>query len=222
MNNTINQEILDMSESERQTFSLVNGNITMLSYNDCLKYLSGKYGDYTCPYGLYNSWNLFKTLYITDICRAWDAFYSEYNPIENYNGIESNTHVEKHGVLTRANTGNSSETATANNITSTNSVVPYDSADFKNDNKSVNTGNSTNVINSGSNETETYSDTELNDKTGHIITVDEHERHGNMGVTSTQKMITEEIELRFKPIIIEYLNKFILEYAYYYRGYVSI
>lgn len=217
MNKTISEEIQELTNAQKQDFEIKKENEVLINSTTVLNFFDIKYGEFTMPKTLYNSWILYKSLTITDLIRAYDAFYAEYNPIDNYDGVEEVTHLEKHGTVSKTSGGSSTETSTANNITTVNSVAPFDTTDMTNDDKSVNSGSSENIISSDNSETTEYNDTTLGTDTAHDITKDTIRKHGNIGVTMTQQMIREEIELRFKPVIIEYLTRFVYEYGYLYK-----
>lgn len=217
MNKTISEEIQELTNAQKQDFEIKKGSESLISSSTVLTFFDIKFGEFTMPKTLYNSWVLYKTTTITDLIRAYDAFYAEYNPIDNYDGVEEITHLEKHGTISKTSGGSSTETSTANNINTINSVAPFDTVDMTNNDKSVNSGSSENVISNDNNETTEYNDTTLGTDTAHDITKDTIRKHGNIGVTMTQQMIREEIELRFKPVIIEYLTRFVYEYGYLYK-----
>ena len=217
LNKTISEEIQELTNVQRQEFEIKKGNETLITSDTVLTFFDIKFGEFTIPKNLYNSWILYKSLTIPDLIRAYDAFYAEYNPIDNYDGTEEITHLEKHGTITKTSGGSSTETSTANNINTINSVAPFDTSDMTNNDKSVNSGSSENIISSDNSDTTEYNDTTLGTDTAHDITKDTIRKHGNIGVTMTQQMIQEEINLRFKPILIEYLTRFVYEYGYLYK-----
>lgn len=217
MNKTISEEIQELTTAQKQDFGIKKNNNILIDSATVLSFFDIKYGEFTMPKTLYNSWVLYKTTTIADLIRAYDAFYAEYNPIDNYDGVEEITHLEKHGTVSKTSGGSSTETSTANNINTINSVAPFDSNDLANNDKSVNSGSSETAISNDNSETTEYNDTTLGTETAHDITKDTIRKHGNIGVTMTQQMIKEEIELRFKPVIIEYLTRFVYEYGYLYK-----
>lgn len=217
MNKTISEEIQELTIAQKQKFEIKKENNVLVDSATVLSFFDIKYGEFTMPKTLYNSWALYKNTTITDLIRAYDAFYAEYNPIDNYDGVEEITHLEKHGTVSRTSGGSSTETSTANNINTINSVAPFDTADMTNNDKSVNSGSSETAISNDNSETTVYEETTLGSETAHDITKDTIRKHGNIGVTMTQQMIKEEIELRFKPILIEYLTRFVYEYGYLYK-----
>lgn len=217
MSKTISEEIQELTTAQKQKFEIKKGNETLITSDTVLTFFDIKYGEFTMPKTLYNSWVLYKTTTISDLIRAYDAFYAEYNPIDNYDGVEEITHLEKHGTVSKTSGGSSTETSTANNINTINSVAPFDSSDMTNNDKSVNSGSSETAISNDNSETTEYEETTLGTDSAHDITKDTIRKHGNIGVTMTQQMIQEEINLRFKPILIEYLTRFVYEYGYLYK-----
>lgn len=156
---------------------------------------------------------------------SWNRMYkalvtSEYSPIENTDrqteisdtrqtdGTESGS-SESNSTATQADTNESSGSGTT-----THSVTGFNSDTFANDDKdavtnqasesanSTATGKTTNSSSRTSGETETLSHTE--------------HTHGNIGVTTNQQMITDEIVLRrkydmYSLITREFKDKFCLE-----------
>lgn len=151
--------------------------------------------------------------------KLWNVYNETYNPIENYNMIETgeNTSIIEYGKsdtktdnLAHNETTNDTETP---NITETRTpnitrnvsenIYGFDSNSPSpaNTAQETNTGNeikqrtgtntrkvTTNGTNTGTETTVTSGNDETN--TNHTIT-----RHGNIGVTTTQQMLSSEIEL---------------------------
>lgn len=191
-------------------------------------YFINTYGRYTCR----NMWDKFlayNDMRAHDLYLAQEAYYAEYNPIDNYNGETERittkddgdeTHTHKTGgdggahktVTTLAADGTYTEHATTTD----------DSISYRNESKDTTNGG-----------TVTTDDLHTEDKTTHTATAktinaveytgDEihHEierKHGNLGITTTQSMITDEVSLRMTPVNKIYLDTFIREYAYYVGG----
>ena len=49
---------------------------------------------------------------------------------------------------------------------------------------------------------------------GHDISYHKLTKGGNLGVTTSQQMIENEIEMRLRPLLKMYLDTFVKEYAY--------
>lgn len=52
----------------------------------------------------------------------------------------------------------------------------------------------------------------------HDVEINEIEKGGNLGVTTSQQMIQSEVEMRLNPIITQYLNRFASQYFFYVGG----
>lgn len=118
-----------------------------------------------------------------------ETFYLDYNPIWNVDGTETEERT-----LTGTNTRKGDyDTNIDSKNTNTESVTGYNSNAFQNANRNVIDGNSktdsTENINDSKNEKEVLTKT----------------RGGNIGVTTTQKMLNEELEIRPKLNIYDYI-----------------
>lgn len=109
----------------------------------------------------------------------------KYNPIFNYEGTEKETTTRTPNLIYQQDsTTDIGATGGSNNTT--NSVAPYNSSQFVNQEKNASgytTDAQKNVV-SGK-----------NTETGQEVIVRESERGGNMGTTSTQSMIVQEREV---------------------------
>lgn len=159
-----------------------------------------------------------------NLTKMLSAYESEYNPIENYNGVENSTESydnykdEKEisgKVKTNVNVENKnmtgeyiSENTLQGYATSIHSESSFESDDVKVVNKDESKGTVVNntQANSGDNYTEWDNYKESNQKTG--TKTNELTKHGNLGVTTNQKMINEELELRKHDIFENWLKEF--------------
>ena len=131
-----------------------------------------------------------------------DTMGYAYNPLWNVDGSDSFQYIDTHGNVTRTNTPilqNSQELQTA----------PYDSATYKNTNKTISTYSGTQ-----STDTETHAqvtDASL-DGPVHAITggdyshIEKRVRQGNQGITMTTQLIEAERELVKFNLIQEFFN----------------
>lgn len=204
------------------TYSITDSdNNTILYDSDVLSYLQQRYGNYKTQADFTNLWRLYNAIHLADFRKAWAAWVAEYDPLENYNGIETNvrqymdgneTETITHGKTTTNSTG-------ANGIVTVTQVTTFDSTTPRDDTKTTNTGTTT-ATDSGTTTTgkvksskslsvgnTTYSADKIEAET--------NERHGNLGVTTSQQMITSETEMRMNPISMLYLDTFVSEYCYY-------
>lgn len=133
---------------------------------------------------------------------SWEAMakalYAEYKPLENYNRSEDWTdNGTRTDNLTESNTGsttgNGSLTQTSGG-TVTNSKKGYNSAGWVAGEKDESTGSR----NDTTSDSTTTNNTRTNTGTVGNVVTRKGNVHGNIGVTSSQQMITQEVELRVK------------------------
>ena len=133
--------------------------------------------------------------------RLMAALTAEYNPIENYNMVEFSGSASKVSD-TKSNPGT---------VTAKNNVFPFDS-------------------NSGTGKPESLTETSATQSTagfvdasqsmqwaagddfgstpaGNSVAMSKHTRTGNIGVTTSQQMLQQEIELRAKSIVDDFLKR---------------
>lgn len=128
--------------------------------------------------------------------RMIDALEAEYNPIENtdrYDEWTETTDTEQSHNVSRETSNNRNEDYTENgDSTSETSVSAYDSSTYTPRDKVVSQNGKTNTgsVNDNGNESEDMSGNGKETKT-----YSQH-MHGNIGVTSNQQMITQELDLR--------------------------
>lgn len=153
------------------------------------------------PFAFLTDFSLYNECMSENLSKLLDAFKLEYNPIENYDGYEKTT--TNYGEHTTFNKQGSQ--LVENNYGETNnenieSVTTNDTTTFFDTNKNnAKILEHTDKSNIGARIDEIQSIT-------HTDTV-ELEKHGNMGVTSTQTMLQQEYELRRKNIIYDYLHQ---------------
>lgn len=124
--------------------------------------------------------------------QMYTALTAEYSPIENYDRTETISRVtENSGSDTETTTlGSQTVTATIGNSENVTGVSAYNASDFTNREKE--TGNNSDTITS----TGSGSDTAKTDYGMKHTETENNRIHGNIGVTTSQTMITEEIKLR--------------------------
>lgn len=132
--------------------------------------------------------------------RTLEAMEMEYNPIENYDGHEQTTNVygqygefnTKGSQLNRYDYGEATTTAT-------DGVTTNDLNTFNDTAKATSTADARHdELDEGERIDEKRIDT-------HTDTITVH-KHGNMGVKTTQSVLLEEIALRNKNVIFEYID----------------
>ena len=157
--------------------------------------------------------------------KLWDAFNTEYNPLNNYDMVEHETPAETTHTVTPAETTETitpaettetitpAETTEENKpakVTTENGVSAFNSSDYSDNSKSTTTGddndkgvNTFEVNTAGTNKFEVdaagTNKTEVDAAGSDVFTV-QHERtltrSGNIGVMSSQSLLSSEIELR--------------------------
>lgn len=194
---TIKEQIDNLQSGEHDVFNILANDIVVANYQITLSYFTAKYSNWKTE-NLKANFDLFKQLSKDDITRAYNAFYAEYNPIDNYNGTETRTIIENTGKKVNKNSGGT----TVENMSTTFENVNYRPTDK--------TDTTFNNLESS----EEFENTTVGDNSGHHVTVDNFTRHGNLGTTQTTEMIQNEISLRMYPYITKLLDNFIAEYCY--------
>lgn len=157
--------------------------------------------------------------------RLWDAMHAEYNPIENYDLHELETPAEITHTISPAETtttetpseitrtitpAETTDTTKPAKMVTENGVSAFNSSGYVDDTKSTvtgdinDTGTDVFTVNTAGNEkleVDTAGNTKIEVDTAgsDILTVQndrELTRSGNIGVTTSQQMLTSEIELR--------------------------
>lgn len=176
-------------------------------------YFLKKYGEW---YTVNNSFLGFKSDFdyynlnkVEDLKRMLDAYFSEYKPLDNYNGTE--TIKETYGKQKETNIdGERTDTNIIGNeqTTSTDSVTSFETTNFSETGKNITTNDSrTDRVTKGS-----QTNTRENDAYENTITTT---KSGNLGITTSQQMIESELALRLKMNVKErYLDEFIAEWCY--------
>ena len=222
---TINEQIAEYTNTEKQIFTLKDANnSTILDGDKVLEYLEVTYNCYKTQYWLHTLWTTYDAIHRNDFLKAYEAVTAVYNPIENYNGTETTVRQRMDGETTETITHGKSTTNSidAGGIVNTTQVTSADDDTLRNDTQTTQTGSTTNAE-SGTTETVTDTTTKsltIGDTTytADYVEGETRDRHGNLGVTSSQNMITQEIELRLKPLIMLYLDQFANTYFYYIGG----
>lgn len=147
-----------------------------------------------------------------DFERMFQALRAEYSPIENYDRIESVKREHKNSgqdkeVITLGS--KSTLTHSGNDIAET-QVSAYNESEYTNRDKETQNYNTTTETQGSGNDTTT---------TDYGMTRNESEEarvHGNIGVTTTQQMINEEMKLRaqydiYRIIAMEFEREFLVQ-----------
>ena len=182
-------------------------------------YLKYTYGLYKTRADLHTLWSMYNAIHYADFLRAYAAYTADYNPLDNYNGTETNVYLNNDGIVTERTSHGKITTITANNVETENQVTTFESTTYRPDSKSTQTGSTTNA-DSGTTATTTEHSTATLEIDGTTYTADNvhgeiKNRHGNLGVTTNFQMITGEMDLRKNPIAMLYIDEFVNTYAYY-------
>ena len=140
---------------------------------------------------------LFSDMLEREFANKWTKLYEttvlEYNPIWNVDGTETTTTAAQHTITTDTNHANTVVTSTEigrRSTTREKKEFPYDTDTGKLTESETITENPA---------TDTRTDTNPETVADHETNTDQftvtHERHGNIGVTMTQDMITKEREV---------------------------
>ena len=189
------------------------------------------YSDAGQPEAAYQTdWVLYNNLYKDDLDRALAALYSSYDPISNYDMIEEGADGERRAKMTDTTTphGKITTDVTLSGTLQTDTTLYKSGVDSSGD--GVQTDKSTTVETPTTRKTTTETSYQTgtdsvithqsdNDKsataagttlTG-LDTGREHvlSRKGNIGVTTSQQMISSELELRKQDFILQYIRRFI-------------
>lgn len=228
------QKIDDVLESSLD-LSLPDDNGTPLIDNTTVRNIFSAYsefyvvGDFNALYQAYitTSWQ--------NVRKSLKSMSLEYNPINNYDMTESGYNTVDHGGNTSTKTpvgdSHNTETRTINAKTNTKQY----STTYDNQNPRLVGYSETSIggYNNPSSSTETvttelgerYSITETHETvskehdgqtlTGDEISIHSLKRSGNIGVTTTQQMLTSEYEMRKIDIVSSFIYTFIDMYAFY-------
>lgn len=201
---------------------------TLISNEIVKNYLYYNYGMFICT-DLHTKFSVYNAMQAADLAKALEAWNATYNPLENYNGVIERLVTDDHGDETKTHktggdggTHNTITSAAIDGTSTTHKVSTDESPSFRNDTQDTQTGG-----------TVTTDDLHTEDKTTHgttsrtvgsdtitadMIHTEKEEKHGNLGVTTSQQMIESECAMRLNPVIKQYLDRFIYQYAYYVGG----
>lgn len=196
------------------------------------------YGDWFCKGDILSRWELYNHLHLNGLSRAYLAITAEYNPIHNYDMNETSTDEINDGTTTETRTTDITDTAetsvnvnttatTSPNTTNTHSVNTYETGTtMRPEYTDSETGSTTTTTNASGEDNKSTGTNKTNgtvtSKTEHTpVTIDgmsgdrveKHtvNRSGNIGVTTSGTMVTEELELRKRSIEFEYYQQFAIE-----------
>lgn len=238
----ISDQIPLLTTAQRNTFALKKGTTVIKSADDVLNYFLCTFEYWKTPSPIATAWAVYESMHHSDFEKALDAWLAEYDPLHNYDGKEKTILLKSEGkttiiddgeshtapdstrnkVTTQATEGAQTETTTENEVTTYDSQTPR--LDNKSTVTSAPTGGEETIYNlktdtetDNTNTRERTNTTITHDGktyTAHDITINELEKGGNLGLTTSEQLIIQEVEMRLKPLIKMYLDAFIREYAY--------
>lgn len=134
--------------------------------------------------------------------KALDAFFSEYNPIENYdNNEESTTTTGAKEENFKKGTNTDTTEVGQGQITTKSDVTSYESNTFADADKVTTDESARTTTTTLGERTDTRTEKEH-------IDIFKKRIHGNIGVTTSQQMIESELDLRKRNVVTEYLTEF--------------
>ena len=238
----ISDQIPLLTTAQKNTFTLKKGTTVIKSADDVLNYFLCTFEYWKTPSPIATAWAVYESMHHSDFEKALDAWLADYNPLHNYDGKEKTILLKSEGKTTITDDGEShtSPDSTRNKVTTQategaqtettteNEVTTYDSQTPRLDNKSTvtsaPTGGEETIYNlktdtetDNTNTRERTNTTITHDGktyTAHDITINELDKGGNLGLTTSEQLIIQEVEMRLKPLIKMYLDTFIREYAY--------
>lgn len=217
--NDVHTAISELTPEEQNSFDIYDKNNQLIvSSTYALSYLDMMYGNYITPYGLFYAWETFKNIHNADFLKALDAWKTDYRPLDNYDGIEEHIYTVKDGSTTESIMHGKKVTYNANDLKNENKTTSDDSQTYRPLNESIQSGSSDNTESGTTSTTTSHTATTQTingvEYSGDTINYDVLTRHGNMGTTKTQEMLSDEIRLRLEPLVKRYLDTFITECAY--------
>ena len=145
-----------------------------------------------------------------EFSRIYQAINAEYNPINNYDMSETITKNNSYGDITKTTTTNGEKITDSVEHGQSTSVSTDKEAVIDNTALKISNENTTTITpdNYGTRRTENYNNYQNEENVTHeddeeTITTD---RSGNIGVTTTQKMIESSFELESKYKFVQYVS----------------
>ena len=148
--------------------------------------------DYT---QFFHLWNSFFQNYKKMLFDCYDTLKLEYNPLENVNGTTEYTHGKHTDIDTNkisSHVGNSSTES---------HPYGFNSSNYSNSEKVITNSKTDNYTDSYEHLKEGYTDKEI--------------RHGNLGVTTSQSMVNDEIKLRQYNLFKWFFELFVNDNLFY-------
>lgn len=168
---------------------------------------------------LKNVYSMWKRLNGEDFLRIYNAMRSEYSPLENYDRLEEgSTETARHkGTRTSQNVD---ITNTPTVTTKTTEKVNASDGGVVESMETETANTSGNTVTSGSADTNYTEIRDISDTVydKDVETFKGRRTHGNIGVTTTQALINEEIKLRLMGFVETIISQFIEKFTFYVSG----
>lgn len=216
---------LNLSGLPADTWAVKYGGETLIAANVTKFYFEWKYGDFYCS-TMWSKWSAYNYIHAADFARALDAWDATYNPLDNYNGRETRVNIDNYGQDDTSRTTDPLHNTVTNAAIDGTKTQDFSTTDNDTtprlDGESVSIGGTTTTDDLHTTTSKTRQSTTLTvdgtSYTAHDVHGEIYTRAGNLGVTTTQQMITSEVEMRLNPVQKRYLDRFIYEYATYVGG----
>ena len=168
---------------------------------------------------LKNVYDMWVRLNGEEYLRIYNVMRSEYNPLENYDRMEEgSTETARHkGSRTSQNVD---ITNTPTVTTKTTEKVNASDGGIVESMETETANTSGNTVTSGSAETNYTETRDISDSVydRDVETFNGRRTHGNIGITTTQTLITEELNLRLLGFIETIISQFIEKFTFYVSG----
>jgi hypothetical protein len=208
-----------------ESWAVVYDNTTLIESDTVTHYLYDRYGDFYCS-RMWTKWQTYNELHAADFARALSAWNAEYNPLDNYNGKETRVNLDNYGAETNERETDPQHNKITNAALAGTESATYTTTDTSEterlEEKTKNTGGTETTDDLHETKTKTRESSTLTidgtTYTAHDVHGEIYTRAGNLGVTTSQQMITSETEMRLNPVQKNYLDRFIYMFASYVGG----
>ena len=210
-------------------FGLTVNGIPIYTAQDFYSYIRAKYGHmlFETPeitvekarQDLKNVYDMWVRLNGEEYLRIYNVMRSEYNPLENYDRMEEGaTETARHkGSRTSQNVD---ITNTPTVTTKTTEKVNASDGGVVESMETETANTSGNTVTSGSSDTNYTETRDISDSVydRDVETFNGRRTHGNIGITTTQTLITEEVNLRLLGFIETIMSQFVEKFTFYVSG----
>ena len=166
-----------------------------------------------------NVYDMWTRLNGEEYLRIYNVMRSEYNPLENYDRMEEgSTETARHkGTRTSQNVD---ITNTPTVTTKTTEKVNASDGGVVESMETETANTSGNTVTSGSADTNYTETRDISDSVfdRDVETFNGRRTHGNIGITTTQTLITEEVNLRLLGFIETIMSQFVEKFTFYVSG----